>query len=145
MSFKLGRDVGIVLAKGVFISVISVLIFLPGITMVATPLIQKTKKKVPIIPTDGLAKFSYKFRKIITPAFILFFIGVYFFQQNTELTYSMDSEDEISKIFPKSQTVVMMYDNDDEDGITALEEELESLDNVVSVTGYGNMLGKKIQ
>lgn len=143
MSFKLGRDVGIVLAKGVLISVISVLTFLPGITMIATPLIQKTEKKAPIIPTGGLAKFSYKFRKIITPAFILLFIGVYFLQQNTELTYSMSSEDEISKIFPKSQTVVMMYDNNDEDSITALEEELESLNNVVSVTGYGNMLGQK--
>lgn len=143
MSFKLGRDVGIVLAKGVLISVFSVLTFLPGITMIATPLIQKTRKKAPIIPTDGLANFSYKFRKIITPAFILLFIGAYFFQQNTELTYSMDSEDEISKIFPKSQTVVMMYENDDEDGITTLEEELEDRDNVTSVTGYGNMLGKK--
>lgn len=143
MSFKLGRDVGIVLAKGVLISVISVLTFLPGITMIATPLIQKTKKKAPIIPTGGLAKFSYKFRKIITPAFLLLFIGVYFFQQNTELTYSMNSEDEISKTFPKSQTVVMMYDNDDEDGITAVEEELESYNKVVSVTGYGNMLGKE--
>lgn len=143
MSFKLGRDVGIVLAKGVFISVVSVLTFLPGITISATSLIQKTKKKAPVIPTDGLARFSYKFRKIITPAFIVLFIGVYFFQQKTPLTYSMNSEDEISKIFPKAQTVVLMYDNRDEDGITTLEEELESHDNVASVTGYGNMLGKK--
>lgn len=143
MSFKLGRDVGIVLAKGVFISVVSVLTFLPGITISATSLIQKTKKKAPVIPTDGLARFSYKFRKIITPAFIVLFIGVYFFQQKTPLTYSMNSEDEISKIFPKAQTVVLMYDNKDENGITALEEELESHDNVASVTGYGNMLGKK--
>lgn len=143
MSFKLGRDVGIVLAKGVFISVICVLTFLPGITMIATPLIQKTKKRVPIIPTGGLAKFSYKFRKVITPVFIILFIGVYFLQQNTELTYSMNSADEISEIFPKSQTVVMMYDNRDEDRVTELEDELENHKNVVSVTGYGNMLGKK--
>lgn len=143
MTFKLGRDVGLVLAKGVLISVITVLMFLPGLAMAFTPSIQKTKKKVPVIPTKGLAKYSHKCRWVIVPVFLALFVGVYFLQQNTELSYTMPTTDEISEIFPTSQTVVLLYDNKDEDIVTSFEDEMEKHENVVSVTGYGNMIGKE--
>lgn len=143
MTFKLGRDVGFVLAKGVLISVITVLMFLPGLAMAFTPIIQKTKKKVPVIPTKGLAKYSHKCRWVIVPVFLSLFVGVCFLQQNTELSYTIPTTDEISEVFPTSQTVVLLYDNKDEDIVTSFEDEMENHENIISVTGYGNMIGKE--
>lgn len=55
----------------------------------------------------------------------------------------MPTTDEISEVFPTSQTVVLLYDNKDEDIVTSFEDEMEKHENVVSVTGYGNMIGKE--
>ena len=50
MSFKIGKDVGIVLAKGVALSMFAVLVIMPGIFIICDKLIKKTAKKEPHLP-----------------------------------------------------------------------------------------------
>lgn len=83
MSFKLGRDLGIVLAKGVLISVICVLVILPGLILIFTSVILRTKKKVPVIPTGKLVWFTHRFGKVLTACFVILFVVAYFLQQGT--------------------------------------------------------------
>lgn len=45
MSFKIGVDLGVVLAKGVLISMLCIFTFLPGLILISDKLIQKTAKK----------------------------------------------------------------------------------------------------
>ncbi len=45
MSFSIGFDVGLVLAKGIVISLLSVFLFMPSILLIFDPLLEKTKHK----------------------------------------------------------------------------------------------------
>ena len=45
MSFTLGFDIGIVLAKGVLLSLLTVFLFMPGFLLLFAPLLEKTKHK----------------------------------------------------------------------------------------------------
>lgn len=140
MSFKIGKDLGLVLAKGVFISVICVLTVLPGLILIFTPIILRTEKKVPVIPTKGLAKFSHRFGKVLTVVFVILFGVTYLSQQKTELVYNMPSTDEISEIFPKKESAVLLYDNKDEDVISEYTDNLKENSYVDSITSYSETI-----
>ena len=58
MSFKIGRDLGIVLAKGVFISLLCIFTFLPVLILLCDKGIKKTAKKVLHIRMDAISRFS---------------------------------------------------------------------------------------
>ena len=142
MSFKIGANLGIVLAKGVFISMVCVLTMLPSIILACDKLIQKTAKKSLHISMGWAAKFSYKMRHVMVGVFVVLFVGFFILQQQTGTAYSLTGNDEISNVFPQSNTVVVVYDNQDEDKMNDLIDELEKDENVKSVLGYGTILGK---
>ena len=142
MSFKIGADLGIVLAKGVFISMVCVLTVLPGILLAFDKLIVKTAKKEPKIPMDWAAKFSYKMRYVMSGFFVILFISAYLLQQQTGIAYTLVKSDPIADVFPKSNMLVMVYENQDEGAVNKLVEELEEDKNVKSVMGYSTILGK---
>ncbi len=142
MSFKIGANLGIVLAKGVFISMVCVLTMLPGIILACDKLIKKTAKKSLHIPTNWAAKFSYKMRYVMMGLFVVLFVVSYILQQQTGIAYTLAEEDVIADIFPKDNTVVMVYENQDEDKINELVADLEKDENIKSVMGYSNILGK---
>lgn len=142
MSFKIGADLGIVLAKGVFISMVCVLTILPGIILLCDKLIVKTAKKEPHIPMNWAAKFSHKMRYIMTGLFILLFAGAYILQQQTGIAYTLAKEDAVADVFPKDNMVVMVYENQDEENLNDLLSTLEDDDNVKSILSYGTILGK---
>ncbi len=143
MSFKIGFDMGVVLAKGVFLSVVCVFLVLPGLLLLFSGLLEKTAKRSPNIPTGGLAKFCNKLRVPLTVCFVALFAGAYLLQQRTVISYYMGEEDPIAEIFPTSSTVVLLYENQDDEQITALAEKLEQQDNVKSAANYSNTLAKQ--
>ncbi len=62
MRFRLGSDLGIVMAKGIVFSFISVLFFMPALILYAYPLIEKTQHR-PLIPSfRRLGQAVYKLR-----------------------------------------------------------------------------------
>lgn len=143
MSFKIGFDMGVVLAKGVFCSVVCVFLILPGLILLFSKVIEKTAKPAPHIPTGGLAKFAYKARIPLTLCFIGLFAGAYFLQKQTVICFSMTSPDVIADIFPTKSTVVMLYENQDDDAVTRIAEKLEEREDVKSAANYSNTLGKQ--
>ena len=143
MSFKIGFDMGVVLAKGVFLSVVCVFLVLPGLLLMFSRLLEKTAKRAPNIPTGGLARLCSKLRVPLTLCFAALFAGAYILQQRTAISYYMGGEDPIAEIFPTSSTVVLLYDNRDDEQITALAEILEQQDNVKSAANYSNTLAKQ--
>ena len=143
MSFKIGPDMGVVLAKGVFFSVVCVFLILPGLLMMFSKVLDKTGKPAPKIPTGGLARFSEKLRIPLAIFFVLLFVGVCFLQRQTDVSYSMLKYDAISEIFPKENQVVLVYANRDDDKVTALAEDMEDWADVKSASNYSNTLGKQ--
>ena len=142
MRFKIGADLGIVLAKGVFISLLSVFMVLPALLILFDGLIRKTAKKSPVIPTGGLAGLEYKGRVAAILVFAGVFIYAFAFRNSAGITYGTPARaGEIGKYFSHSERVVLLYDNTDEEKIPALTEKVLAEKGVAAVSTYSNTLG----
>ena len=144
LSFKLGPELGIVLAKGVFISMLCVFTILPALITALDRQLEKTRKKAPRIPTGALSKFSYKARRIMPAVFAALLIGFFFLQSSTAITFTEKSDDPLADIFPKANTVAVIYNNSDEEKIPAIISAVEKDGRVSSVIGYSNTAGKEL-
>ena len=145
MNFKIGADLGIVLAKGVFISLICVFTVLPGLLILFDKLIEKTAKKVPNIPVRGLAVLEYKARIVISILFILAFAVVFYAKGSARITYgAAKGDDPVEAHFPRNNRFVVLYSNTDEEALPAMTEAISKKYGVTAVNSYCNTLGVKL-
>ena len=144
MSFKIGADLGIVLAKGVICSLVCVFTILPALILGCDRAIRATAKPTlhPERAMAGLARFSMRARYVTCVAFALLFAVAYIAQANTGVSYTLAKEDPIAQIFPRTSTVVLVYSNDDEDAVAAHIDEIEGAQDVEAVNAWGNTLGR---
>ena len=144
MSFKIGADLGIVLAKGVICSLVCVFTILPALILGCDRAIRATAKPTlhPERAMAGLARFSMRARYVACVAFALLFAVAYIAQANTGVSYTLAKEDPIAQIFPRTSTVVLVYSNDDEDAVAAHIDEIENAPGVEAVNAWGNTLGR---
>ena len=142
MRFKIGENLGIVLAKGVFISMICSLTVLPALILIFDGLLARSVKKVPLIPTGGLSKFSYRMRYVLSGLFLVLFGLFLFLQSRAGIAYTIVRSDAVAEVFPKKSTLAVVYDNRDEERIGSLIGRLEADSRVRSVTAFATTLGK---
>lgn len=143
MSFKIGMDLGLVLAKGVLLSMICVLTILPALLLIFNEKVEDTEKNELKIPLGLLSKGQFKLRRIIAIFFVVLFAGSYILQGYTQIAYSLSPEDPIAEVFTPSNPIVVLYNNADEDRIVDLTAELEKNENVKSVMSYSTTLGQE--
>ena len=147
MSFKIGADIGIVLAKGVAFSMLCVFTVLPALILLLHKLIEKTEKKerAKKAHKKGLSSvlggFSYRFRSVIAILFVVLFIATGYLQYGTKTVYTLTEKDSIADVFPKDNTLVLLYENTDEDNIAEIASTLEKKDCVKSVVSYPTTIG----
>lgn len=142
MSFKIGFDLGIVLAKGVVISLFCVLTVLPGLILLCHDLIMKTAKPALHFSMRKFAVFSHKFKYIMAAVFVFLFVGSYFAQQNTQIYYALETPDPIANIFPTKNSIILLYQNEEESKVTDVIAELENHQKTKEILGYATTLGK---
>ena len=142
MSFKIGMDLGIVLAKGVLISMLCVFSVLPCLILLFDKLIRKTAKRDLRIPVKGAAAFSYRLRRPIAIGFAVLFLSSCFLQGTAETVYTLQYEDPIADVFPTNNTIVMLYENKEEEAVPGLTDWLESDSHTKSVISYPTTLGR---
>lgn len=92
MRFEIGVDLGIVLAKGVFLSLITIIIVLPCLILTTRKWQEKTAHALVIPKLNKVASFSVKYRKVFVIIFVLLFIPVMILQSRVELNYMKFSE-----------------------------------------------------
>ena len=149
MSFKIGADIGIVLAKGVAFSMLCVFTVLPVLILLSHKPIEKTekKKRTEKARKNGLSAvlggFSYRFRRVIAILFVVLFIATGYLQSGTKTVYTLSEKDPIADVFPKANTFVLLYDNTDEDNIADIVSALEEKDGVKTVVSYPTTIGKQ--
>jgi len=92
MSLTLGRDIGIVMAKGVVLGVATVIVVLPSMLLLADEKIEKHVHRT-IIPKsfDGLNGWIVKHRRGMALFALLLFIPAYYAQGHAEVYYKLDS------------------------------------------------------
>ena len=144
MRFKIGMDLGLVLAKGVFLSMVCVLTFLPGLILQFDGLIEKTEKKALHIPVGGLARFGYRFRYVLCVGFLVLFIGCGYLQTLSENTYALSMDDPIAEIFATPNPIILLYPSGSEDQAAQLAKDLEEKEGVTQVLSYSTTLGRQM-
>ena len=144
MSFKIGKDLGFVLAKGVLFSLICIFFVLPDLILIFDKWIVKSKKKSPTIKLDKLGKFSNKMRFVSGPIFIVIFIVSFILKGNLGIDYTDTQNDEIDKIFPENNQIAIIYKNKDEEKISKYLDKIEDNDKVDEVLAYGNTINEKL-
>lgn len=143
MSFKIGMDLGLVLAKGVLCSMICVLTVLPALLLIFDEKIEDTEKEELHLSMKLLSKLQYKFRKPLAIFFAILFVVTAFLQTTTKIVYSISAEDPIAEVFAPSNPIILLYNNEDEENADKIIKEFESKDSVKNIMSYSNTLGKK--
>lgn len=144
LSFKLGPELGIVLAKGVFISMLCAFTVLPAMILAMDPLLEKTRKKSPHVPMARFSKLSYKTRYAMPAVFAALFIASFILQGYTQIVFTEENDDPLANVFPKKNTVAVVYRNEDEAKIDGVISELEKDGRISDILGYANTLGKEM-
>ena len=145
MSFTIGRDLGLVLAKGVLLSLLVIFTCLPALILMFDKLIEKTKKKALNIKLKHLGNISYKCRYIGFILLIIIFVGSYLLKGNLGMLYTASEEDEIAKVFPENNQIAIIYNNKDEVRISEHLEEIENTNRIDEVLAYGNTINENLK
>lgn len=155
MQFKIGPDLGLALAKGIAISLITVFIFMPSLILLTYKLLDKTRHNAILPEFHKLGKAIRKiaipmvclFIVIIAPAYLAsnansFYYGSsQIFGQETQLGADTAA---IEEVFGKSDTYVLLVPQGDTGVEEKLSEELHSLPQVTSIISYVDMAGAQI-
>lgn len=154
MEFGLGADLGLNLLKGILLSFISVMIFLPALTLLLYKWIDKAKHR-PFLPSKyRIGKYIMKLRVpvvliiaiIIVPAFLAqnetdFLYGT---GENPDNTRAGQDEKEIDSVFDKSTPMVLLVPKGDLPREDEMVQELDNLDDVKSNVSYVSTVGAGI-
>lgn len=150
MEFGIGLDMAVVLIKGILLSLLSVFTFMPGLLMVFTPLIDKTKHKKLLPEVSFIGRFCVKARWVIVPIFIFVLIGAFFLSNNCPFCYSYNdlrranmterqaSYFKVNDTFGTSNMVALLVPTGDYEAEEAILKELESCEEVKSAMGLAN-------
>jgi predicted RND superfamily exporter protein len=144
MKLKIGADMGIVLAKGVLCSLVSIYTVLPSIVLALDGAIEKSAKKVLNIRTDRLAGFSMKYRIPLTVSFVAIFVSSYYLHKKTEISFSFEQKSEIEKYFPPHNIISLLYDNTDATRVISLADSVAAHPNVQSFISYPSLMQKPL-
>ena len=143
MDFKIGLDMGLVLSKGVFLSLVSIYFVLPSLILSFDKLITKTTKKVPLPHTYKLARFEVRHRMLIAVSFVIFFVASYFLSKRTDISFSNTWPTEITLEFPSQNQIVLLYRTDEQAEIIPIIDSLESDPKVVTAMSYPSIMLKE--
>lgn len=90
MNLTLGKDIGIVMAKGVLFGVICVVSVLPAMLLIFDSWIEKTQHKEFLPKFERIKKFNIKHYKTIIVVFLLILPFAIYGYTNTEVYYNLD-------------------------------------------------------
>ena len=90
MNLTLGKDIGIVMAKGVLLGVISVVTILPAMILELNNLIEKTKHKEILPKFTKVKNCVMKHYKAIGVAFLIILPVAFYGYQNAKIYYNLD-------------------------------------------------------
>ena len=101
MNLTLGKDIGLVMAKGVIFGLICVVTVFPAMLLVFDKYISNTKHKSLLPKFEHIKKFSLNYYKPIFIAFLILLIPAYIGNHNVNVYYNLD------KSLPKTLESVM--------------------------------------
>ncbi len=155
MRFGIGPDLGLALAKGIAISLITVFVFMPQLILMTYKFIEKTKHKSFMPNFTGFGKFITKvmlplvvvFAVVIAPSFLAsnhnsyYYGSAHIFDNQTQ---TGQDREKIESTFGKNETFVILVPKDDLQKQKKLSNDLKNIDEVTSVISYVDTVGSEI-
>ncbi|MEA3318709.1 MAG: MMPL family transporter [Bacillota bacterium] len=150
MDFEIGSDLGLNLVKGIVLSFISVMVFLPALTLFFYKWMDKTQHKSFIPSFEGIGNFVVKLRVPSLLIVLALLVPAFLAQTNTSFTYGFGELPDhtragadykkINESFGEITPIVLLVPKGEVAKEEELVEELESMDYVTSVVSYVNMV-----
>lgn len=158
MSFTMGRDLGIVMAKGVLLGVLGCVTVLPALILVFDKPLQKTKHKSLIPNMGGFAKGVVRIFPVFIVIFALLIPPAYYgySKTNDEVYYDMGqclpedmeyviANSKLSEDFDIASTHMLLVDaNLPAKSVRSMMKEMEQVDGVKYVLGLESVIGSRI-
>lgn len=156
MSFTLGRDLGIVMAKGVVFGVISCVTVLPSMLLIFDKAIKKTTHKAIIPNMDKPAAWITKHYKAFVAVFIILLVPALWGYTKAEVYYNLDAtlpeylqsiqaNEKLSDEFDMNATHMVLADADlSSKDAKAMLGEMSDVDGVKFALGMDSILGSAI-
>ena len=147
MNLTLGKDIGIVMAKGVLLGVISVVTILPAMILELNNLIEKTKHKEILPKFTKVKNFVMKHYKAIGVAFLIILPVAFYGYQNTKIYYNLDkslpttldsvvANTELKDKFDMTSMELLLVNKDMPDyEVNKMVEEIEKVEEAVEQAG----------
>lgn len=155
MQFNLGADLGLALAKGVAISLITVFIFMPSLILYTYKLLDKTRHRSFLPSFKGLGKVIQKitlsmvciFAILIIPSCLGSNANEYLYGSSEILgantQYGKDT-DTIEDVFGKGDTYVLLVPKGNLAKETKLSDELHTIPQITSIISYVDVAGAEV-
>ena len=146
MKIKIGQDMSFVLIKAIIFSMLSVFLLMPGLLMIASPLIDKTHHRQFLPKIDAWGRLTVKTRYIIPPIFAIIVIAAgilasqcpYVFGYSTLDTLKQNeyklSEKKINSTFGEVNNVALILPYKDYETEEKLLHDLEQLEGIEKIT-----------
>lgn len=151
MNFEIGADLGLNLVKGILLSFLSVMVFLPALTIRFYSLIDKTEHKQFIPTTFRIAKPILNLRIPIVLIVLLTILPAYLAQGETNFLYGMGEHpiesragSDAAKVeaeFGKYTPMVLLVPKGDFVREDRLASDLQNLPDIQSVVSYTKTVG----
>lgn len=151
MDLTLGRDIGIVMAKGVFLGVICVVTVLPAMLLQFNSLIEKTKHKEILPKFTHVKNFVLKHYKAIAISFIIILPIAFYGYQKTDIYYNLDkslpdslesisANKELKDKFDMVSMELLLVNKDMPDyQVSQMINEIENVDGIKWCIGYSKI------
>ena len=158
MTFTMGRDLGIVMAKGVLLGVIGCVTILPSLILLLDKLLQKTRHRA-LIPTgQGFAKWVVKVFPVFLVIFALLVAPAYigYSKTNDEVYYDMGEclPQDIDYVIANSKLrdefniasthMLLVNAKLPSRDVRAMKREMENVDGVKYVLSLESVVGSRV-
>ena len=156
MRLTLGRDIGIVMMKGVILGVATVILVLPSLILLADKQIDKHKHKNLLPDFTGLNRFILKHRIVILLIALVLAAPAYYAQSHASIYYKLDeslprdlpsivANSKLKSEFDMSTNhFILLHDDLSATDMSAIEDQLNDVPGVTSMISYHSLLGTGI-
>ena len=156
MRLTLGRDIGVVMVKGVVLGVATVILVLPAIILLADKQIAKHKHRTILPDFTGLNRFVLKHRVVFVVLALLVALPAYYAQSHATMYYKLDES--LPRDLPSivgntklkdefdmaTSHFILLRDDVSATDMNDMEQRLEDVPGITSILSYHSLLGTGI-
>ena len=156
MTFTLGKDLGIVMAKGVIFGVIGCITILPSLILAFDKVIMKTSHKALMPNFSSLSKLVTSKPQIIAIMFVILLIPSFIGYQKADVYYNLDrsvpddlpfrvANNKLADEFQMNSTHMLLVDSDmQKKDVSNMMKEIDKVDGVKFTLGLESIMGPAV-